>query len=87
VLPQTRWLYLKGSTSRGGWGKLRREEGGKVKGGMERGQPPKYLGLEPLLVSEMASDNYQSAAAACCSFSALVLLVGRQEGHPACKKL
>jgi len=63
------------------------EEGGKVKGGMERGQPPKYLGLEPLLVSEMASDNYQSSAAACCSFSALMLLVGRQEGHPACKKL
>ena len=23
----------------------------------------------------------------CCSFSALMLLVGRQEGHPACKKL
>ena len=22
-----------------------------------------------------------------CAFSALVLLVGRQEGHPACKKL
>jgi len=22
-----------------------------------------------------------------CSFSALTLLVGRQEGHPACKKL
>ena len=24
---------------------------------------------------------------ACCAFSALTLLVGRQEGHPACKKL
>ena len=23
----------------------------------------------------------------CCAFSALTLLVGRQEGHPACKKL
>jgi len=23
----------------------------------------------------------------CCTFSALTLLVGRQEGHPACKKL
>jgi len=22
----------------------------------------------------------------CCAFSALTLLVGRQEGHPACKK-
>jgi len=32
-----------------------------------------------------------SSAAACflltCAFSALTLLVGRQEGHPACKKL
>ena len=25
--------------------------------------------------------------AACGAFSALMLLVGRQEGHPACKKL
>ena len=23
----------------------------------------------------------------CCAFNALMLLVGRQEGHPACKKL
>jgi len=23
----------------------------------------------------------------CCAFSALTLLVGRQEGHPACEKL
>ena len=23
----------------------------------------------------------------CCAFSALTLLVGRKEGHPACKKL
>jgi len=23
----------------------------------------------------------------CCAFSALTLLVGQQEGHPACKKL
>jgi len=32
-----------------------------------------------------------SSAAACflltCAFSSLTLLVGRQEGHPACKKL
>jgi len=26
-------------------------------------------------------------SAAFCAFSALTLLVGRQEGHPACKKL
>jgi len=23
----------------------------------------------------------------CCAFSSLILLVGRQEGHPVCKKL
>ena len=28
-----------------------------------------------------------SCAFSACAFSALMLLVGRQEGHPACKKL
>ena len=28
-----------------------------------------------------------NASSQCCAFSALTLLVGRQEGHPACKKL
>ena len=28
-----------------------------------------------------------SQLSAACAFSALMLLVGRQEGHPACKKL
>jgi len=42
-----------------------------------------------------ASENYfadfhtnsESPSVLCISFSALTLLVGRQEGHPACKKL
>jgi len=30
---------------------------------------------------------YSHVGSQCCAFSALTLLVGRQEGHPACKKL
>jgi len=32
-------------------------------------------------------NNYAWSALEACAFSALTLLVGRQEGHPACKKL
>ena len=36
---------------------------------------------------EHRGDELQSfTAAVTCAFSALTLLVGRQEGHPACKK-
>jgi len=41
----------------------------------------------------LAGKRYHSVAAQCTealgsnAFSALTLLVGRQEGHPACKKL
>jgi len=38
---------------------------------------------EHSLYSEFVSDIYDII----CAFSALTLLVGRQEGHPACKKL
>jgi len=31
--------------------------------------------------------NFASPLSWVCAFSALTLLVGRQEGHPACKKL
>jgi len=31
--------------------------------------------------------NHLSVICVTCAFSALTLLVGRQEGHPACKKL
>jgi len=30
--------------------------------------------------------NFKSCKSQTCAFSALTLLVGRQEGHPACKK-
>ena len=33
------------------------------------------------------ADNYLQLFYSHCAFSALMLLVGRQEGHPACKKL
>jgi len=32
-------------------------------------------------------DGFQSTLVTVFAFSALTLLVGRQEGHPACKKL
>jgi len=34
-----------------------------------------------------AGDNFHSVIHSSFAFSALTLLVGRQEGHPACKKL
>ena len=34
-----------------------------------------------------ASSSITSCCCCCLTFSALTLLVGRQEGHPACKKL
>ena len=36
---------------------------------------------------EVSWTNYHLFAGDCFAFSALTLLVGRQEGHPACKKL
>jgi len=34
----------------------------------------------------LSCGNLTFIAYKCCAFSALMLLVGRQEGHPACKK-
>jgi len=49
----------------------------------------------PFLGESYARDSFirmlqtfiASVFQSCCAFSALTLLVGRQEGHPACKKL
>jgi len=47
--------------------------------------------IEDLLVIYWLQETTDSFAVLsdkkCCAFSALTLLVGRQEGHPACKKL
>jgi len=47
--------------------------------------------IEDLLVIYCLQETTDSFAVLsdkkCCAFSALTLLVGRQEGHPACKKL
>ena len=36
--------------------------------------------------SRIRQAKFVTAACSCAAFSALTLLVGRQEGHPACKK-
>jgi len=48
-----------------------------------RGLPASGL----LLALPIVYNLYISGSLLCVAFSALTLLVGRQEGHPACKKL
>ena len=44
--------------------------------------------VQVAVVHEESSNEYACMYIVCnCAFSALTLLVGRQEGHPACKKL
>ena len=38
-------------------------------------------------IIKLSNNMYEYAFSALNAFSALTLLVGRQEGHPACKKL
>ena len=40
-----------------------------------------------LTTSNIVKNVFHLICRAICAFSALTLLVGRQEGHPACKKL
>ena len=39
-----------------------------------------------ILVSDTRDDVSSAVCRSCCAFTALTWLVGRQEGHPACKK-
>ena len=42
---------------------------------------------QPIHVQLRMTSNRPLFYIFCCAFSALTLLVGQQEGHPACKKL
>jgi len=45
------------------------------------------MSIPPTLLTGMAQFTFTFISALFCfAFSALMLLVGRQEGHPACKK-
>jgi len=46
-----------------------------------------YTAIQHALVFLFVDQQYLSFCSTFCAFSALTLLVGRQEGHPACKKL
>jgi len=53
-------------------------------GGVQGVQTPALLFSCPFL--KRTYFEYMSLVVISCAFSALTLLVGRQEGHPACKK-
>ena len=40
-----------------------------------------------ILVSDTRDDVSSAVCRSCCAFTSLTRLVGRQEGHPACKTL
>jgi len=53
----------------------------------EDGHPPQYQPVQSCFLDQDQRPATQIISLLPRAFSALTLLVGRQEGHPACKKL